>query len=95
MSGFGLTIRWTRSVYIRTINFGDNKITIETWVYYPDQISNALSLIKDRSHILFEASGNINKKNLLAYAKSGVDIISTSSTILNPHKKMDYSLKLL
>ena len=26
MSGFGLTIRWTRSVYIRTINFGDNKM---------------------------------------------------------------------
>ncbi len=61
----------------------------------PDQISNALLLIKDRSHILFEASGNINKENLLAYAKSGVDIISTSSTVLNPHKKMDYSLKLL
>lgn len=61
----------------------------------PDQISNALSHIKDRSHILFEASGNINKENLLAYAKTGVDIISTSSTILNPHKKMDYSLKLL
>jgi len=61
----------------------------------PDQISDALSLIKDRSHILFEASGNINKENLLAYAKSGVDIISTSSTILNPHRKMDYSLKLL
>ena len=61
----------------------------------PDQISNALSLIKDRSHILFEASGNITKENLLIYAKSGVDIISTSSTILNPHKKMDYSLKLL
>jgi len=61
----------------------------------PDQISKALSLIKDRSHILFEASGNINKENLLAYAKTGVDIISASSTILNPHKKMDYSLKLL
>jgi len=61
----------------------------------PDQISKALALIKDRSHILFEASGNINKENLLAYGKSGVDIISTSSTILNPHKKMDYSLKLL
>ncbi len=61
----------------------------------PDQISNALSLIKDRSHVLFEASGNINEENLLTYAKTGVDIISTSSTILNPHKKMDYSLKLL
>ncbi len=61
----------------------------------PDQISNALSHIKDRSHILFEASGNINKENLLAYAKTGVDVISSSSTILNPHKKMDYSLKLL
>ena len=26
MSGFGLTIRQTRSLYIRTINFGDNKM---------------------------------------------------------------------
>ncbi len=61
----------------------------------PDQISNALSLIKDRSHILFEASGNITKENLLDYAHTGINIISTSSTIFHPHKKMDYSLKLL
>jgi len=61
----------------------------------PEQIFNALSLIKDRTHILFEASGNIDRENLLDFARTGVDIISSSSTILNPHKKMDYSLKLL
>ncbi|MHA1717927.1 MAG: carboxylating nicotinate-nucleotide diphosphorylase [Promethearchaeota archaeon] len=61
----------------------------------PDQITDSLSLIKDRSHIIFEASGNIDAENLLDYAKTGVDIISTSSTIFNPQKKMDYSLKLL
>lgn len=61
----------------------------------PMEIQKALSSIKlEHEQVLFEASGNITPSTILEYALSGVDIISTSSTILQPHKHLDYSLRL-
>ena len=60
-----------------------------------DAITSAKKLADYNKKILFEASGNITRKNVVEYAKSGVDIISTSSPIFNPHIQMDFSLKLV
>ena len=61
----------------------------------PSQIHAALEpLKKEHPQILFEASGNITLENIESYAKSGVDIISTSATVFYPHKAMDFSLRL-
>jgi len=43
MSGFGLTIRQTRSLYIRTINFGDNKMS--TFVGLIEKLSDWMARI--------------------------------------------------
>lgn len=61
----------------------------------PDQIRKTLSDLSPSKHIIFEASGNINTKNILEYAQAGVDVISTSSLIFHPHKIMDFSLRLV
>ncbi len=62
----------------------------------PEEIQKALSSIEiNRDRVLFEASGNITVENIMAYARSGVDIISTSSTVLRPQKFMDFSLRLI
>jgi nicotinate-nucleotide pyrophosphorylase (carboxylating) len=61
----------------------------------PKTIKAELARISDKKgHVLFEASGNITHENLVEYAASGVDIISTSQPIFHPHKVMDYSLRL-
>jgi nicotinate-nucleotide pyrophosphorylase (carboxylating) len=61
----------------------------------PSQIQTVLDPLKKHyPHILFEASGNITLENIESYAKSGVDIISTSAVVFYPHKPMDFSLRL-
>ncbi len=61
----------------------------------PSQIQTVLEpLKKEHPQILFEASGNITLENIESYAKSGVDIISTSAVVFYPHKPMDFSLRL-
>lgn len=44
-------------------------------------------------HFLFEASGGIDAKNVQAYAKSGVDIIS-SGALTNSARALDFSMKI-
>lgn len=59
-----------------------------------ESIKEVVKLRDERfSHILLEASGNINKENILSYAKSGVDAISIGGLI---HKAtwLDMSLKM-
>lgn len=59
-----------------------------------DSIKEVVSIRNSKfSGILLEASGNINKRNILSYAKSGVDAISIGSLI---HKAtwVDMSLKM-
>jgi nicotinate-nucleotide pyrophosphorylase (carboxylating) len=61
----------------------------------PAQIKEALQSIENKNHhVIFEASGNITEKTFMEYARSGVDIISTSQIILHPHIHMDFSLRL-
>jgi nicotinate-nucleotide pyrophosphorylase (carboxylating) len=62
----------------------------------PDLIQKTLQLLKTRIElkVLFEASGNITSKNVLEYAQTGVNIISTSALIFHPHIVMDFSLRL-
>jgi len=62
--------------------------------FSPKMIFDSLKKNRGDSHILFEASGNITHANLLDYAKSGVDIISTSQVVFHPHIHVDYSLTL-
>ena len=45
-------------------------------------------------HILLEASGNITKENLLNYAKTGVDAVSSGS-LIHQATWIDFSMKVL
>ncbi|MHA1675358.1 MAG: carboxylating nicotinate-nucleotide diphosphorylase [Promethearchaeota archaeon] len=60
----------------------------------PSQVEEALKTTEIPAHVLVEVSGNINNKNLLKYAQTGVNIISTSAIIFHPHKMVDFSLRL-
>ncbi|MCP4764216.1 MAG: carboxylating nicotinate-nucleotide diphosphorylase [archaeon] len=66
----------------------------------PENISSTIKEIRKKlleKHInlpIFEASGNITTKNFIDYAKSGVDIISTSEITMHPTIKVDLSLKI-
>ncbi|HOZ88192.1 MAG TPA: nicotinate-nucleotide diphosphorylase (carboxylating), partial [Bacteroidia bacterium] len=55
-----------------------------------EKISEALSLIQGR--IETEASGGINYDNLVSYAETGVDFIS-SGAIIHQAVSLDLSLK--
>jgi nicotinate-nucleotide pyrophosphorylase (carboxylating) len=63
----------------------------------PEEIKDIVDRI-NRQYVsrtfLIEASGNITHKNIIDYARSGVDVISTSELILHPHFHIDYSLRL-
>ncbi len=60
----------------------------------PDQIKEVVAY-RDANypHILLEASGNITKENILEYANSGIDAISSGSLI---HKAvwLDFSMRI-
>ena len=64
--------------------------------FSPTQIKKtiiALQKKKLRSKVKLEASGGINSKNITAYAKTGVDMISVGS-ITNSVKGLDLSLEV-
>lgn len=64
--------------------------------FTPSQIKKAIQTLKNqklRSKVLLEASGGINSKNITAYGKTGVDIISVGS-ITNSVKGIDMSLEV-
>lgn len=61
-----------------------------------DEISKAMEQIKGMGlyeSLLFEASGGINEKNVLEYAKTGVDIISMGC-LTNGIQSLNMSLKI-
>ncbi|MHA1730110.1 MAG: carboxylating nicotinate-nucleotide diphosphorylase [Promethearchaeota archaeon] len=66
----------------------------------PEEIKEVINEIKKKSlknHKkvpIFEASGNITAENILRYADTGVNIISTSEITMNPSIKVDLSLKI-
>jgi nicotinate-nucleotide pyrophosphorylase (carboxylating) len=64
--------------------------------FSPVQIKKTISALqkkKIRNKIKLEASGGINSKNISAYAKTGVDIISVGS-ITNSVRGLDLSLEV-
>jgi nicotinate-nucleotide pyrophosphorylase (carboxylating) len=63
----------------------------------PQQIENAISLLDGeelRKKVLIEASGGINEKNVLDFAATGVDILS-SGEITHSVKALDMSLEVV
>ena len=65
--------------------------------FSPGQIKKtitALQKIKLRNKVKLEASGGINSKNIGAFAKTGVDMISVGS-ITNSVKSLDLSLEVI
>jgi nicotinate-nucleotide pyrophosphorylase (carboxylating) len=64
--------------------------------FSPDQIKKTITMLqkkKLRNKVKLEASGGINSKNITAYAKTGVDMISVGS-ITNSVKGLDLSLEV-
>lgn len=55
----------------------------------PDEIKKALNLVGDKYET--EASGNINEKNILEYAKTGVNRISIGRLTHSP-QNLDITL---
>ena len=64
--------------------------------FSPVQIKKTITALqkkKLRNNVKLEASGGINSKNITAYAKTGVDMISVGS-ITNSVKSLDLSLEV-
>jgi nicotinate-nucleotide pyrophosphorylase (carboxylating) len=64
--------------------------------FTPNQIKNTvlnLNSLKLRENVKLEASGRINEKNILQYAKTGVDMISVGE-ITNSAQGIDLSLEV-
>jgi len=64
--------------------------------FSPVQIKKTITTLqkkKLRNNVKLEASGGINSKNITAYAKTGVDMISVGS-ITNSVKSLDLSLEV-
>jgi len=65
--------------------------------FSPVQIKKTITALqkkKLRNKVKLEASGGINSKNITAYAKTGVDMISVGS-ITNSVKGLDLSLEVI
>ncbi len=65
--------------------------------FSPEQIKKTITTLqkkKLRNRVKLEASGGINFKNITAYAKTGVDMISMGS-ITNSVKGLDLSLEVI
>jgi len=65
--------------------------------FSPEQIKKTITALqkkKLRNKVKLEASGGINSKNITAYAKTGVDMISVGS-ITNSVKGLDLSLEVI
>ena len=70
---------------IQTLNF--NRLLLDNMK--PDEIKKALNLVGDKYET--EASGNINEKNILEYAKTGVNRISIGRLTHSP-QNLDITL---
>lgn len=62
----------------------------------PDEIEKAIKILKEkglRDNLLLEASGGITLKNIVKYAKSGVDVISVGA-LTHSSNWLDISLRI-
>jgi nicotinate-nucleotide pyrophosphorylase (carboxylating) len=58
------------------------------------EVVRALQAVGLRDRVMLEASGGITGTQIADFARSGVDIISTSEITLAPARRVDYSLKI-
>jgi len=75
-------------------NYGATIVMLDN--FSPARIKKTISALQKkniRNKVKLEASGGINSKNISAYAKTGVDIISVGS-ITNSVKGLDLSLEV-
>jgi nicotinate-nucleotide pyrophosphorylase (carboxylating) len=95
-------IPWTSKVEIECENFEQVKRASEAGadIIMCDNMSyeEIKEVVKFRDenypHILVEASGNVTKENLLEYAKTGVDAISSGS-LIHQAVWVDFSMKVV
>jgi len=79
---------------ILAVNSGATIVMLDN--FSPEQIKKTITTLqkkKLRNKVKLEASGGINSKNITAYAKTGVDMISVGS-ITNSVKGLDLSLEV-
>jgi nicotinate-nucleotide pyrophosphorylase (carboxylating) len=79
---------------ILAVNSGATIVMLDN--FSPAQIEKTITVLqkkKLRNKVKLEASGGINSKNIAAYAKTGVDMISVGS-ITNSVKSLDLSLEV-
>jgi nicotinate-nucleotide pyrophosphorylase (carboxylating) len=79
---------------ILAVNSGATIVMLDN--FSPVQIEKTITALqkkKLRNKVKLEASGGINSKNITAYAKTGVDMISVGS-ITNSVKSLDLSLEV-
>jgi len=79
---------------ILAINYGATIVMLDN--FSPAQVKKTITTLqkkKLRNKVKLEASGGINSKNITAYAKTGVDMISVGS-ITNSVKGLDLSLEV-
>ena len=65
--------------------------------FIPAEIKRTIAVLrkkKMRNKVKLEASGGISSKNIIAYAKTGVDMISVGS-ITNSVNALDLSLEVI
>ena len=80
---------------ILATNYGATIVMLDN--FSPAQIKKTISALqkkKLRNKVKLEASGGINSKNIAAYAKTGVDMISVGS-ITNSVNSLDLSLEVV
>ncbi|WP_414469440.1 carboxylating nicotinate-nucleotide diphosphorylase [Methanobacterium sp. ACI-7] len=79
---------------VSAINSGADIVMLDNMG--PDEVNEVLSSLESmnlRDKVLIEASGGINPQNIVEYAKTGVDIISTGY-LIHSAKALDLSLEI-
>ena len=80
---------------ILATNYGATIVMLDN--FSPAQVKKTITMLqkkKLRNKVKLEASGGINSKNITAYAKTGIDMISVGS-ITNSVKSLDLSLEVV
>ena len=80
---------------ILATNYGATIVMLDN--FSPAQVKKTITMLqkkKLRNKVKLEASGGINSKNITAYAKTGIDMISVGS-ITNSVKGLDLSLEVV
>lgn len=84
----------TQQDALKAVNSGADIVMLDNMS--PEKVSNVLALLDEndlRGKVLIEVSGGINFENIVDYAKTGVDVISTGY-MTHSARSLDLSLEL-